>query len=192
MSLTLADFDGNSTIFQCVIYSSAFASCSKLTNLTLRYSFVVTLSNINAFTKTPMSLSTLTGSFGSIYVPASLVSAYKVATNWATYADRITVIEGDTGGGESGDEGSEDTGDETILIDFTIDDTPYQAEKGMTWEQWVDSAYNTDGFIAGSAMGFPVTYNKSKEYVICDSVDFVFIASNTLIIADGIYALDVV
>ena len=90
--LTSADFGGNSTISKCTIYQQAFAYCSKLTNLTLRYSFVVTLSNINAFISTPLSRSTLTGSFGSIYVPASLVDSYKAATNWATYADRITAI----------------------------------------------------------------------------------------------------
>lgn len=28
------------------------------------------------------------------------------------------------------------------LITFTIDGTSYQAEKGMTWQQWVDSEYN--------------------------------------------------
>lgn len=44
-----------------------------------------------------MSVSTLTGSFGSIYVPASLVTRYKAATNWATYADRITAIENESG-----------------------------------------------------------------------------------------------
>lgn len=91
-SLTSADFGGNSTISKCVIYSYAFSSCTSLTNLTLRYSFVAALSNINAFINTPLSISTLTGSFGSIYVPASLVNAYKSATNWATYADRITAI----------------------------------------------------------------------------------------------------
>lgn len=80
---------GNPIISTCVIYASAFASCKVLTKLTLRYSFVATLSNINAFTSTPMSLSTLTSSFGSIYVLASLVDSYKAATNWATYADRI-------------------------------------------------------------------------------------------------------
>ena len=32
------------------------------------------------------------------------------------------------------------------LISFTVDGTTYQAEDGMTWEQWVDSEYNTDGF----------------------------------------------
>ena len=33
------------------------------------------------------------------------------------------------------------------LITFTIAGTSYQAEEGMTWEQWVNSSYNTDGFI---------------------------------------------
>lgn len=93
-----------------------------------------------------MSVSTLTGSFGSIYVPASLVNSYKTATNWAKYADRITVIEGDTGGGGNGNEGGEDTGNETTLINFTVDGVPYQAENGMTWEEWCNSEYNTDSY----------------------------------------------
>ena len=70
----------------------AFSGCKVLTSLTLRLSDVVKMSNINIFQSTPMSISTLTGSFGSIYVPASLVNAYKSATNWITYADRITAI----------------------------------------------------------------------------------------------------
>ena len=33
------------------------------------------------------------------------------------------------------------------IINFTIDGTPYQAEEGMTWAEWVaDPAYNTVGF----------------------------------------------
>ena len=32
------------------------------------------------------------------------------------------------------------------LISFTIDGTSYQAKDGMTWEQWVDSDYNTGKF----------------------------------------------
>ena len=32
------------------------------------------------------------------------------------------------------------------LISFTIDGTSYQAEEGMTWGDWVNSAYNTGGF----------------------------------------------
>ena len=33
-----------------------------------------------------------------------------------------------------------------ILI-FTIDGIEYQAEEGMTWEKWVNSDYNIDGYI---------------------------------------------
>ena len=32
------------------------------------------------------------------------------------------------------------------IINFTIDGVSYQAEEGMTWAQWVGSAYNEDGF----------------------------------------------
>ena len=31
-------------------------------------------------------------------------------------------------------------------IDFSLGGTPYKAEVGMTWEDWVESSYNTDGF----------------------------------------------
>lgn len=34
-----------------------------------------------------------------------------------------------------------------ILINFTIGDTQYQAEEGMSWGIWCDSQYNTDNFI---------------------------------------------
>lgn len=74
------------------VYGDLFRGCTSLTKVVLGYSRVAPLGNISAFASTPMSVSTLTGSFGSIYVPASLVDAYKSATNWATYADRITAI----------------------------------------------------------------------------------------------------
>jgi hypothetical protein len=108
------------------IYTGAFSNCSKLTSLVLYSSSVAALSNVGAFKNTPMSASSYTGTFGSIYVPASLVDAYKSATNWVTYADRITAIV------ESGG-----------LITFTIDGVEYQAEEGMTWGEWFNSEYNT-------------------------------------------------
>ena len=70
-----------------------FYGCTSLTSLTLGYSSVVNLNSTNAFNLTPMSVSTLTGTFGSIYVPASLVDAYKLATNWTVYSSRICGIE---------------------------------------------------------------------------------------------------
>lgn len=36
---------------------------------------------------------------------------------------------------------------ETVIISFTIDGTSYQAESGMTWGQWVESSYNTNGYL---------------------------------------------
>lgn len=33
------------------------------------------------------------------------------------------------------------------VISFTIVGTPYQAKEGMTWEEWVNSEYNTEGYI---------------------------------------------
>ena len=31
------------------------------------------------------------------------------------------------------------------IITFTVEGTTYQAESGMTWEEWVESEYNTVG-----------------------------------------------
>ena len=40
------------------------------------------------------------------------------------------------------------------LISFTVDGTAYQAEEGMTWAEWIDSASNTIGlYLRGSADG---------------------------------------
>ncbi len=33
------------------------------------------------------------------------------------------------------------------LINFTINSVAYQAEDGMTWQQWVASSHNTGGYI---------------------------------------------
>ena len=33
------------------------------------------------------------------------------------------------------------------LITFTISNTTYQAIDGMTWEEWTNSEYNTDGYL---------------------------------------------
>ena len=80
------------------IYSRAFYSCSRLMSFTNYYPSVATLQNRSVFYSTPMSNSTYkdvngnTQGYGSIYVPASLVASYKTATNWASYAARITSI----------------------------------------------------------------------------------------------------
>lgn len=74
------------------IYSMAFTGCSKLESVYLNGSSICGLVNSNAFNGTPIQNSSYIGKFGSIYVPASLVSSYKASTNWATYSNRITSI----------------------------------------------------------------------------------------------------
>lgn len=71
------------------IATSAFARCSALTCAIFRNTTkVVSLGSTSAFTKTPIASGT-----GYIYVPSTLVAAYKNATNWATYANQIRAIE---------------------------------------------------------------------------------------------------
>lgn len=39
------------------------------------------------------------------------------------------------------------------LISFTIDGDHYEAEDGMTWTEWLDSSYNTNGFETATFSG---------------------------------------
>lgn len=72
--------------------TGAFSGCTKLVTLIIRGGRSATspanLSNINAFTNTPIANGT-----GYIYVPQSMVDLYKAATNWVTYANQIRAIE---------------------------------------------------------------------------------------------------
>lgn len=82
VSLTSLDFPGPVTS----IGTNAFDSCAAMDY----YDFsactaVPTLSNINAFNGIPYGC--------EIRVPASLVDAWRAATNWATYADHIVGVE---------------------------------------------------------------------------------------------------
>lgn len=72
------------------IGSGAFQKCFKLKSLYLLGSSICTLAASNAFTSTPIGgYSTSAGTYGSIYVPASLLSSYKTATNWSYFSRRI-------------------------------------------------------------------------------------------------------
>jgi hypothetical protein len=82
------------------IEADAFIVCRSLIAVILRSKTVCTLANTSAFYDCNHFLGTRYGNFnqgmlkdGYIYVPASLVEDYKVATNWSTYADQIRAIE---------------------------------------------------------------------------------------------------
>lgn len=51
----------------------------------------------------------------------------------------------------------------TDLITFTIDSIKYQAEEGMTWNEWVESPYNTNGFTIESADVYQIIYSPSDK-----------------------------
>jgi hypothetical protein len=57
-------------------------------------------------------------------------------------------------------------GSSANLITFTIDGISYQAEDGMTWEEWVYSSYNTGGWsVTGGTIWNSretITYNGVK------------------------------
>ena len=65
----------------------AFLFCYELNTITIGYSGICSLNNISAFEYTQITSST-----GDIYVPASLVNAYKSAKNWSQYSNRIYSI----------------------------------------------------------------------------------------------------
>ena len=64
---------------------------------------------------------------------------------------------------------------------FTINGVEYQAEEGMTWEEWLNSEYNTDEYYTLGSMvvtsnGFPVQLN---GYTVV-STDIIISTSYTL------------
>ena len=75
------------------IRSSAFRYCYNLKSLYLTGSKVCRLYASNVFSSTPIGdYSTSAGTYGSIYVPASLLASYKVATNWTYFSSRFVGI----------------------------------------------------------------------------------------------------
>lgn len=77
------------------IYSNAFNNCSRLLSLYILNSLkVCSLSNINAFTNTPIKGTTTytDGSLGCIFVPENLYEKYLSAANWSYYSSRFVSL----------------------------------------------------------------------------------------------------
>lgn len=75
------------------IGGGAFSKCFNLKSLYLMSTSVCKLQNSNAFTSTPIGgYSTSAGTYGSIYVPASLVDTYKASTNWTYFSSRFVGV----------------------------------------------------------------------------------------------------
>ena len=73
---------------------SAFKEARMLLSLYLLSPSVCTLQNSNVFLSTPIAGSTsyTSGVYGSIFVPMSLLSSYKSATNWTYFSSRFVGV----------------------------------------------------------------------------------------------------
>jgi len=75
------------------IGSYAFQKCYKLISLYLTGSSYVALARSNAFSSNPIGgYSASAGRYGSIYVPASMLSNYKTRTNWTYFSSRFVGV----------------------------------------------------------------------------------------------------
>lgn len=75
------------------ISAGVFNKCYNLKSLYLMGSSVCALKNSNAFLSTPIGgYSASAGTYGSIYVPASLLTSYQTATNWTYFSSRIVGV----------------------------------------------------------------------------------------------------
>lgn len=74
-SLETVDFTG------ARLRNQIFLNCTHLSKLILRNTNVTEIENTSIFNGTPFASG---GSGGTIYVPSSLISSYKSATNWST------------------------------------------------------------------------------------------------------------
>ncbi len=81
-ALELLDFGALRTL------STELYNSPKLATLILRYAGMTKLSSLVVLQDTSIANGT-----GYIYVPRALIEKYKVATNWATYADQFRAIE---------------------------------------------------------------------------------------------------
>ena len=74
------------------------------------------------------------------------------------------------------------------LISFTISGTTYQAEEGMTWQQWVNSDYNTNNkYRRGGGMSMYVEETAKRNYYIYDTTTNNCVLLEDIIEANGVY-----
>lgn len=65
-----------------------------------------------------------------VYVPDSWVDTLKVSTNWSSFGTQIRPL--------------------SVFNTITINNVEYTCEYNQTWEQWLNSSYNTSGFTSAN------------------------------------------
>ena len=171
-NLTVASFPAVTTIDECV-----FSKCYYLSQLYLLGSSLCTLLNSNAFTSTPYAgYSSYFYNTPSIYVPASLLTAYQRATNWTYFSSYFKTIA---------------TDDDIIPgepISFTIDSSPAEAIGGMTWAEWVESDYNNGDYRCAGDDVKLMFYNVQLYGVNCKAYDVIIPNADYILFDESAYA----
>ena len=103
-------------------YYSMFQGCSKLNNITMLATDISASSCLYNWVSGVSSSGTFTKNPNMASLPSGVSG---IPSGW-TVEDYV----------------------ETNLITFTIDGVEYQAEEGMTWEEWCDSEYNKIQMVA--------------------------------------------
>lgn len=85
-------------------------------------------------------------------------------------ADAIREVSGKTDNINAQDFASMIRGLKVKMISFTINNVQYQAEEGMTWEDWCNSEYNPGMYSAGGnavyAGGWTINSVKSSDLIV--------------------------
>lgn len=165
------------------IGDGAFANCDNLTSITIPDSVISigmaafydcnSLTSVYCKATTPPILGDNyvfdnNGSGRKIYVPYQSLDAYKTATNWSKYADDIVGY---------------DFENDKVIITFTVNGTEYQAEEGMTWEEWCNSGYNVDRFrsylhtAVFTYDGGAIVQGQTPSDVICNGCEYITISA---------------
>lgn len=74
------------------------------------------------------------------------------------------------------------------IINFSIGETAYSTEEGMTWAEWVDSDYNIDK-VFGYSLEYSLIYNTDNQVI---SLNELTVNPTDVILADTNYEIGVV
>ena len=89
------------------------------------------------------------------------------------------------------------------IINFTLDmsyigefvpglTANLQAEEGMTWEEWIESNYNVDGYEVGQFWGgFKFVKVPDADWAICDNQTYDYVSVSDKIIANYTYSFNI-
>jgi len=125
----------------------------------------------------PIEISTDAG-MNAVLISANLGKCYKFTGTTGTYTNGDLYIV----------QGTASTSSFTVT-DMSGTTTTYQFESGMTWGQWCDSAYNTDGYEVDTGYSVPngIVNLSTMEYITTEPYGYEFVYDSNTITANHSY-----